>query len=242
MSNQLDEVVQTLRERILGGQFASGHKLREVALADDLDVSRTLVRLALGKLESEGLVYREPNRGYRVGSFTLDEVTDAIIVRGELEGMAARLCAERGLSDGETERARALVRRMDDVLDQGMASIEARTQWIDLNAEFHGLIIEGSGNRIIAQTIAGLSRMPLVSSRALVFDQSDEQRSLGRIRAAHQDHREVLEAILSRRGSRAEHCMREHAEKSARNKRTSFEAMRGVSHEPRLPGVALVRA
>ncbi len=242
MSNQLDEVVQSLRETILAGRFASGQKLRELALADELEVSRTLVRLALGNLESEGLVYREPNRGYRVGSFTLDEVTDAIIVRGELEGMAARLSAERGLSDGEVEQARALVQRMDEVLDQGMESIEARAHWIDLNAEFHGLIIDGSGNRIIAQTIAGLSRMPLVSSRALVFDQSDKQRSLGRIQAAHQDHKEVLYAILDRSGSRADHLMREHALKSARNKRASFDAMGGVDHEPRLPGLALVRA
>ena len=241
MSNQLDEVVQSLREIILAGTFTSEHKLREVALADDLDVSRTLVRLALGKLENEGLVYREPNRGFRVGSFTLDEVTDAIVVRGELEGMAARLAAERGLSVSEEKQATALVRHMDGVLEQGMTNLEARTQWIDLNAEFHDLIIAASGNRIVAQTIARLSRMPLVSSRALVFDQSDKQKSLGRIHAAHQDHKEVLDAILSRRGSSAEHCMRDHALKSARNKRASFEAMRGIDHEPRLPGLALVR-
>lgn len=241
MTNQLVTAAQLLREKVLAGHYNADEKLREVALAEDLSVSRTLVRLALGELEKDGLVSHSPNRGFRVRSITLDEVTDAILVRGELEAMAARLCAEQGISKKHRQHLESLLEQMDDLLQHGMNALEARTQWIDFNAEFHDVIISASENKVIATTIDGLARMPLVSSRALVFDQSDAEKSLGRIHIAHQDHKTVLSAILCRRGGQAEACMREHARKSAENKRNSFKAMKNTEFAPTLPGLALVK-
>ncbi len=87
--------------------FVADGKLREQNLAEELCISRMVVRLALGEVEREGLVVREPNKGFRVRSFTIEEVTDAILVRGELEGMAARTCAEIGLADATISSCRA---------------------------------------------------------------------------------------------------------------------------------------
>ncbi len=242
MTNQLDATVQVLREALLAGRYPGGDKLTEQALSASFSVSRTLVRLALADLEREGLVERTPNRGFRVRSFTLEDVSHAIEVRGELEGMAARLAGERGLAPEADRKLADLIAQMDAVLADGLTGPEGRARWIEFNAAFHDGLIAASGNAILAGSIADLSRMPLVSARALVFDQSDAEGSLDRLTAAQADHRAVLEALRARQGSRAAHIMREHALKSARNKRASFDAMRRTDLVPSLPGLALVRA
>ena len=242
MTTHLDRVTQSLRERILSGVFAPNDRLAEIPLADSLGGSRTLIRLALSALELENLVRREPNRGYRVRGFSLDEVTDAITVRGELEAMAARLAAERGLNAVAADVLRHVVVEMDGVLAAGFTSLESRTFWIDLNGNFHREIIEASGNISIADAVTHLSRRPLVSSHAIVFDQSDPLHSEAQMKIAHDDHHAILDAILNRQGARAEARMREHALASARNKRENIGAMKRGAFLPKLPGVDLVVA
>ena len=239
MSSQLESTTQSLREKILAGAYANDEKLRELALAEDLGVSRTVIRLALGEIEKEGLVYRQINRGFRVQSFTLDEVIDAIAIRGELEGMAARLCAERGLSQSQVVNMQRIVYEMDDLLGPGMKDVRTRAHWIELNGEFHEAIIQYSANLLISENIRWLSRIPLVSAKALVFDQSDHENCLHRVNTSHQDHKFVLNAIVQRQGSRANSGMREHAIKSGENKRLSFDAMNRSGQQ--IPGLALVK-
>ena len=70
--------------------------MAEEAIAKERGVSRTPVRHALRALEQEGLLRRLPRRGYRVRSYMMSEIADAIEVRGELEAMAARIHAEAG--------------------------------------------------------------------------------------------------------------------------------------------------
>lgn len=242
MTTHLDQVTQSLRERILSGAYASNDKLAETALAEALGGSRTLIRLALGTLELENLVRREPNRGYRVRGFSLDEVIDAIAVRGELEAMAARLAAERGLTVNAAEELRQIIDEMDGILAGGFEALEARARWIELNSHFHREIIAASGNASIAEAVSQLSRRPLVSSHAIVFDQSDPRRSLTQIRLAHDDHHAVADAIRNRQGTRAAARMREHALASGRNKRENIDAMKRGALVPKLPGVGLVAA
>lgn len=240
MTTQLDATAQSLRERLLEGQFGRQGKLREQGLAESLNVSRTVIRLALSELEREGLVTREPNKGYRVRSFTLDEVADAILVRGELEGMAARLCAERGLSDEQRAALQAPLDALDALLAGGVDRLEQRLQWLELNACFHDALVAASGNKSLADTIRSLSRLPLVTSRAIVFDTQDRGHNLPLLEAAQRDHWNVLDAIVARQGGRAEYMMREHARRSAENKRKNFDAMRAHAQSPALPGLALV--
>jgi len=241
MSRQLDQTIHSLRESILAGRYGSQERLRENALSLDLAVSRTLVRLALSALEKEGLVESAPNRGYWVRSFTLDEVADAILVRGELEGMAARLAAENGLARVHYDRISALVVEMDGALAAGFGSLAARAEWIELNERFHTEILKASGNAALLRTIESLGQMPLVSSRAIVFDQSDPEKSLRQVTRSHEDHREVLRAIRDRAGGRAEHIMRGHALASSRNKKASFDHMLSMKQSPAIPGLALVK-
>ena len=84
-----------LRELILSGELAGGSRIAELAIVERLGVSRTPVRAALLRLEQEGLLQALPNGGYSVQSFTERDIADGIELRGTLEGLLARLAAER---------------------------------------------------------------------------------------------------------------------------------------------------
>ncbi len=240
MADQLGQTLQALREQILSGQFVGGEKLREIALAESIAVSRTLVRLALSELEREGLVEREPNKGFRVRSYSMDDVADAILVRGELEGMAARRAAESGLKEPLRRHLTTIVGQMDEILEAGLERVEHQTRWIDLNGSFHDGIVAASGSPVLQETVEQLSRLPLASSRAVVFDQTDPTKSISSIARAQDDHRTILQAIIERQGTRAQACMQNHALLSSRNKRISIDAMRAGQLGPKLPGLDLV--
>src|ERR1700761_5637627 len=98
---RFEAVVEALRSAILAGQFEAGERLHEIKLTARLGASRTPVRAALQKLASEGLLDYTPNRGYTLRDFSISEVINAYEVRAVLEGLAARLSAERGLNVSE---------------------------------------------------------------------------------------------------------------------------------------------
>ncbi|KAG1246519.1 hypothetical protein G6F65_020641 [Rhizopus arrhizus] len=91
MAAQIDKVISELRDMVLSGALQPGERIVELQFSARLGVSRTPLRIALPELEKEGLLERLPSRGFRVRSFTVDEIGDAVDVRGVLEGMAARL-------------------------------------------------------------------------------------------------------------------------------------------------------
>nr|CAD6628372.1 GntR family transcriptional regulator [Rhizobium sp. TCK] len=86
--------LESLRDGITAGHFKPGDRLVERDLCDQLGVSRTIVREVLRHLESEGLVTTLANRGPIVATLDIEEARQIYEIRGALEGMAARLCAE----------------------------------------------------------------------------------------------------------------------------------------------------
>ena len=115
---QAMRALAALRARILGGALPGGTRLFEVALAEDLQVSRTPVREALSRLADEGLLERMPHGGFVVRSFSVGDVIDAIELRGLLEGAAARLAAERGPVPERLQAMQDLVGALDSCLDR----------------------------------------------------------------------------------------------------------------------------
>src|SRR5438128_8612345 len=92
-----------LRGMILKGSFQAGERISELPLVAMLGVSRTPIRLALERLAHEGLLESYPTGGFVVRGFTLEDVWDSIEIRGNLEGMAAQLAAERLTSDADLD-------------------------------------------------------------------------------------------------------------------------------------------
>src|SRR5437764_14552893 len=94
-----------LREMILAGELAGGSRIAELAIVDRLGVSRTPIRAALVRLEQEGLLQALPGGGFAVRTFTERDAADAIELRGTVEGLAARLAAERGVAENVLAQA-----------------------------------------------------------------------------------------------------------------------------------------
>ena len=226
-----------LREMVLAGELPGGARITEVAMSEQLGVSRTPVRSALMRLEQEGLLESLPNGGYAVRTFSERDVSDAIELRGTLEGLSARLAAERGAPSTGLREARACLQRIDQLLREPSLDDAAFSRYVDFNARFHALLSELSGSPVIAQQLERISRLPFASPSGFVVVQANSPAARDMLLIAQDQHRQVLDAIESREGSRAEALMREHSRLAQRNLR---EALHGAEGRP-LPGVQLIR-
>ena len=139
MSRQ-NRITAQLRNMILNGEFAAGDHIAEIPLAKELGVSRTPIRHALGILEQEGLVSRAPNCGFRVESFSVEDIIDAINLRGTLEGMAARLVAERGLTPRITASLSDCIEAGDRIVVKRSFGQDDLLDYAEMNARFHNII------------------------------------------------------------------------------------------------------
>ncbi|MCZ4316146.1 GntR family transcriptional regulator [Comamonadaceae bacterium G21597-S1] len=221
MSSQIERVVTELRGRILSGQLPAGHRVVELQFAQELAVSRTPLRLALGELEKEGLLERLPTRGFKVRAFTLDQIADAVDVRGTLEGMAARLAVERGVPFETLEQMRSCLvvgQSLVDEADRLSCGVNA-LQWSELNLRFHSLIVSAGANDALAATLQFVSRIPMAGANALTLQGQVPSVETSFIRRAQQDHVDLVQALEQKAGSRAEAIMREHAFRSRENKK-----------------------
>jgi DNA-binding GntR family transcriptional regulator len=151
-----DRVYRGLRQSIIEQAVAPGTRLPEDALAGQFGVSRTVVRAALERLGSEGLVERVNNRSARVASIGVEAAADLLDVRQGLEAMVMRRVAGR-LSAAQLDRLRAHVAREE--LASSLNSAEA----VRLAGEFHVLLAELSGSATLARYVSDVvSRSSLI--------------------------------------------------------------------------------
>jgi GntR family transcriptional regulator of vanillate catabolism len=204
MASRTQNTANDLRDRILRGRIAPGTHLQEIPLSQELGVSRTPVRAALALLASEGLLDYAPKRGYTVRGFALAEIAAAHEVRANLEGMACRLAAERGLSPGEEAEFARILAIGDRILEKGRLVEEDRATWTEMNDLFHGFIIQLAGNRLLADLIDRAGKIPLASKRVIHWYDFEA------IKASHQLHHRIAAYIRERRAVNAEALMREH--------------------------------
>ncbi|MDO8280569.1 MAG: GntR family transcriptional regulator [Burkholderiaceae bacterium] len=199
-------ILERLREMILSGQVQPGEHLQEVPLSEQLGVSRTPIREALGALGQEGLVLYRPHRGYVVRSFTLEEILQAYTVRASLEGLACRLLAETGIDDATRLALSDCLAQGDTILQAGTLRDADLEPWRRMNDRFHQTVLHATRNRCLIDVTDRALAIPLVSSRVVHWFEFD------RVKRSHNDHHVVFDAICERRGTRAEAAMREHIE------------------------------
>ncbi len=197
-------VTDRLREEILGGALASGERLNEVRLSQMLEVSRTPVRAALQVLAGEGLLDYVPNRGFIVRSFPVSEVVDAYDIRGQLEGLATRFAAERGLAFEDRQMIEQSLRDGDALVEKPAFESGDMSLYRIINGNFHDTILGAAKNRMLGEMIRTCYQVPVSSTRNIVaFEIRD-------MRRRHDDHHRIYEAILAGESWRAESLMREH--------------------------------
>ena len=200
-------VYYKLEEEILGGILKSGDTLTEVSLSKRLGVSRTPLRGALHRLAEAGLVRIVPNKGAVVVGVNDEDLVDIYKIRIRLEGLASREAAAR-ISDEDKKK-----------LTDSVELSEFYIQWRDvehlkeLDSEFHNIIYQASGNRLLSKTLSELHRN-IKSYRKLSLSVPE------RIEKSVKEHREILAAILSGDGDEADRLTARHVEAALDNLRS----------------------
>ncbi len=175
-------VTDKLRERILKGDYAPGERLVENKLSAELGVSRIPVREALRALASEGLVLIEPRRGASVAKLSPDIVREMVEVRATLEGLNAKLAAQR--------RDPGLIAELEAVLQQGMeAAAQGKAdELLTLNSRFHEVLGNIAANSVLQEMMRSLRERT-----AVLFGPANTVRA----RQNWDEHAQILQAVIA---------------------------------------------
>lgn len=194
-----DEIRKAIRE----GRIATGAHLTEVDLAAWLGMSRTPIREAMRRLQSEGLLLNQPFRGALVMRLDADDMRQMFAVRELLEPAAAAACA---VNAGPLEIA-----ALKAILDEEAAQLDNPAALIPLNRQFHDIILESARNQFLSKAIAGVySLIPLLGDSNLLDGPH--------AREAHAQHRAIVDAIEQHDAARAEAVAREHVRHSLKTR------------------------
>jgi len=230
------KAVLEIRDLLYAGTFAAGERLSEPALADRLGLSRTPIRAALVRLEQEGLLEVIPSGGYTARRFPASEVIEAIEIRGVLEGTAARLAAERGLSPRKLAAFHRLNAELDLIVSVPIRDLDYEA-YIDRNETFHRMLKEAPDSAFIAREIDRATALPFAGPSAILNAQVDIPEFRTSLSVGQSHHRAIVEAIEAREGARAEAMTREHARLARRNLKL---VMKEQHLADQLPGLTLV--
>ncbi len=237
-ASQSDRAILGIRDMVLRGDFKAGDRLPELSLVELLGVSRTPIRAALQKLAEEGLLAVAQPTGYVVRSFSETEIFDAIEVRGTIEGLAARMAAERGISRLQLDDMRDCLARIDSTLLGATEGDDHLIRYSALNLQFHELMVSASGSEMVARALARITSLPFAAPDSFVLAQAQMPGSLEILRTSQAQHHEILDAIEARSSARVEPLVREHS----RNARRSLElVLRNGEALKRVAGAQLIR-
>jgi GntR family transcriptional regulator of vanillate catabolism len=236
--NLQEAVLMQLRDLILRGEFEPGQRLAEQQLAERLGASRTPVRAALVTLEQEGLVEANETGKFLVRQFTPRDVADAIAVRGHLEGMAARLVAEHGVSRQLQLDLQACLDEGDRLLEANPLNYEAYAAYAAMNDRFHALVLAASGNTALQRAVAMNDKLPFAPASAMLPMQSTLQQDREWMQYAHRQHHMLVDAMKRGEGARAQALAVEHTEVAQMNMRLALE--RRAETERVMPAIRLV--
>jgi DNA-binding GntR family transcriptional regulator len=179
-----DQLVSLMRDRILSGKAAPNSPIRQETLASELGISKIPLREALARLEQEGLIHSQTNRGFFVRGLSAAEAEEVYALRLKLEPDAIAMASERATPEQHRAAAETLA-SLDQVTDAGGEGVGA------FNRAFHLALLRPCGQLI---TINILERLHVLSERYV----RKHLEPLGRDERANEEHRAMLDAWLSR--------------------------------------------
>lgn len=222
-TSQTARATLALRELLVQGHFHPGERMREVPLAKQLGISRIPLRLALERLAHEGFLEMRATRGFIVQQFSIQDIHDAIDLRGSLEGMAARLAAERVSDSGQLRTLRALHEEMANLIRRQKLSLAAVAGYIECNSKFHAEVLALAQSRRLQRAMEQICTLPFASPSAFLRRHYVAPESAELFLISIEHHRAIVEAISAREGARAESIAREHARVARRNLESALE-------------------
>lgn len=174
------QIGRILLDRILSGSLKPGANLNEVALAADLGVSRTPLRQALVRLDQEGFVYAESNRGFFVVPLTLAEARDLYPVLSALECLALRNAPPDTRQRKELHRLNVTLGSVDP--EDTRAAVRANLAW-------HQALLSASGNQLLRRLLTNLRQQ--IYRYEISFFSPGEERLLKSV----QLHESIVDAL-----------------------------------------------
>ena len=197
-----EKAYEFLKSSVLSGHFNPGERLTEEHLAKKLGVSRTPVREALHKLESEGLIKALETRGFIVSRDSKDEVEELFELRAILEGYALRIISER-ISKEDLERLNGFIERAENALKR--ERIEEVFKW---NTKFHdtlhGIVVE---KKRLHRLLVNIRKYVLRYRRDTLQYPDGGKRTVD-------GHRKILLALRLKDPDLCERMMREHIQEA----------------------------
>jgi GntR family transcriptional regulator, trigonelline degradation regulator len=196
------QVIELLREAILGLEYTAGERLVERELCERFGVSRTVIREALRHLEAEGLVALVANRGPVIASTSAEEARALYEVREALESLASQLCAERA--------SRAQKEELRQALSQVAEAYTSPDLVVQLKAkdEFYRVLCEGAENPVIAMMLRTVqARVQMLRGMSLMAP--------GRLEESLAELKDLVSAIESGNGVAAHDLARKHVKRAA---------------------------
>lgn len=199
-----EKVYLSLEEQIISQKLRPGEAVTEMKLSRELGVSRTPVREALQRLDREGLIKLIPNKGAVVLGISEQDLIDIYKIRMRLEGLAARIAAEK--------KDEALCHELSDNVDlTGFYMAKGDIEKVkNLDSEFHDIIYRCCESRMLGKTLSELHRY-IASYRKLSLAVS------GRIDRSLAEHKEIYDAIAKGNADAADALMSEHVERALEN-------------------------
>jgi DNA-binding GntR family transcriptional regulator len=177
-----EDVHALLRERIVKGDILPGNRLQDVQLAGELGVSRTPIREALLRLEREGLVESDPNRGFFVAQLSRKEVLETYPIVWALE------CLALETAEPPTSPQIQALRQ----INEEMAATADPLHRQELDSRWHQTLLESCPNERLKGFLAALKQ--IVRRYECVY-MSDPDR----VRRSVRDHAEILDSLVKRR-------------------------------------------
>ena len=196
-TTETDDSYSLLREAILTGQLLPSERLVEMDLSQRYGVGRAAVRMALARLEQDGMVEREPFRGARVRLISEAEAIEILEARAVLEGLAMRSAA-RNATVKQVRELRAILKRMQARLKAGdLLGIS------EVNTTLHGLLLEIAHHQTATRLIQGLQAQNVRHQFRTILVPGRAAQSL-------EEHRMIVEAVANHDSDAAERAMRLH--------------------------------
>lgn len=198
------KVFNQLQNDIINGKYQPGDSLIETRLSDELGVSRTPVREAIRQLELEGLVQAVPNKGAIVKGISSKDIQDIYTIRMLIEGLAARWATEK-ITPGELEELKEVVE-----LEEFYTSKNDFDHLLKSDSRFHEIIFKASKSKPLMHT---LSTFHHYVQKA----RNTSMSSPGRAKVVLEEHKAILQAIISGDPGKAEKLTTEHVRNASIN-------------------------
>ena len=200
-----EQAYSRLRRLLILQQIPEGQRLREAEWAERLEVNRTALREAFARLEAEGFVEKGPKTGYFVPDLTNEDILEVVEVRIMLEGGAIETMITLGRNT--PDRLATMYAACDQL--ERLVREDYMLGVAEADRRFHEALIEAAGNRRLSM-LYQRAPLPIIHPEIIGGD-----RWAARVQKTHEEHRSILDAIVTGKATEAKELLRTHLNERA---------------------------